>query len=266
MLNESLARRLAYLHHESEKEKRQFSAISQSHPSLTIDDAYRIQQAWVDIKRSEGRHITGRKIGLTSRAMQDAMKINEPDFGTFLDDMEFRSGVTLKASDYNDPRIEVELAFILNAPLVGENLTIDKVLAVTERIVPAIELIDARSFRVDPETGYARTVIDTIADNAANAGYILSDQTVPLDEDLAWVGAVLKRNDVVEETGLAAGVLGHPAEGIIWLARRFAAQDIALEPGHIYLAGSFTRPVLARAGDRFHADFGPHGHITLNFS
>jgi 2-oxo-hept-3-ene-1,7-dioate hydratase len=190
------------------------------------------------------------------------MRIDTPDFGVLLDDMEVENGGEICAADFTDPRIEVEFAFVMKKPLMGEDVTLDEVLDATDYVVPALELIAARSFRVDPETGYVRNVFDTIADNAANAGYILGDHRIdPGSVDLRWAGAMLKLNGEVEETGLAGGVMGHPAHGIRWVCKRFSPHGIGLEPGQVILAGSFTRPVVLEAGDLVTADYGPFGTI-----
>ncbi len=253
--------------HNAEKARSQIKAITRHHPDISMSEAYAIQQAWMKIKHAEGRRTIGYKIGLTSRAMQAAMQIDEPDYGTLLDDMAFDNGSDIEAAIFCDPKIEVELAFVLKEELEGENLSIMDVLNATEYVVPALEIIAARSYRVDPDTGYVRKIQDTIADNAANAGIITGGTPVkPMDLDLRWVGAMMYRNGVIEETGLAAGVLGHPANGISWIARRFAAHDISLEPGHVLLAGSFTRPISISSGDTFHVDYGKLGSISCHFS
>ena len=249
----------------AEQAREQIRPTSALFPGMTLDDAYRIQHAVVARKLTEGRHIVGRKIGLTSRAMQQAMQIDEPDYGTLLDDMIFESGSTLEAARYTDPRIEVELAFVLARRLTADDTTIDDILAATRHVVPALELIAARSHRVDPETGKPRGLLDTVADNAASAAVITGEPLTTQSVDLRWCGAILRRNGVVEETGLGAGVLDHPAHGALWLARRFAAHGVALEAGQIILTGSFTRPVEVRAGDEFVADYGPHGMVTCRF-
>jgi 2-oxo-hept-3-ene-1,7-dioate hydratase len=252
--------------YEAEKNRRQIPPLTLAHPEMDMDDAYAVQKAWVDRKVTDGRQITGYKIGLTSRAMQMAMKIDTPDFGILLDDMCFANGSTIPAGNFTDPRIEVEFAFVLKEPLFGENVTVEQVMAATDYVIPALELIAARSYRVDPETGYTRTVVDTIADNAANAGYILGDNKVdPAGVDLPWAGAMLYLNGGIEETGLAGGVMGHPAHGICWVCKRFAPHGIGLEPGQVVLAGSFTRPVVVRPGDNIRADYGPLGTIEVNF-
>ena len=242
-------------------------AVTAQYPSATIDDAYAIQHAWVEQLVQDGHAVIGHKIGLTSQAMQQQMQIDEPDFGALLSYMVVNDGESLSASAYLDPKIEVELAFVLSRRLEGERLTIVDVVAATEYVVPALELIDARSFRVDPETKRPRTIVDTIADNAADAGIILGGRPMrPADVDLRWAGSILQRNGVVEETGLAAGVLNHPAQGIAWLARRLAPHGQAIEAGEILLSGSFTRAVAARKGDTFTADYGPLGTVSVHFS
>ncbi len=267
MLNESQIQDSARRHHEAEKSRLPMRAYSLAHPDMTIEDGYAVQAAWMKIKEAEGRKVIGRKVGLTSRAMQEAMKINEPDFGTLLDDMLFENGATIPASDFIDPRLEVEITFVLKDDLFGDNLSVEDVLAATDYVVPSLELIAARSHRVDPETGYTRKVWDTISDNAANAGIIVGETRLKPDEiDLRWTGAILYRNGIVEETGLGAGILDHPARGIIWLAKRFAPHGIKLDAGQYIMSGSFTRPVIAKAGDHFKADFGPMGTVELSFS
>lgn len=253
--------------YEAEKNRVQIAPLTLGHPDMDMDDAYAVQKAWVDQKIADGRKITGYKIGLTSRAMQMAMKIDTPDFGVLLDDMAFADGDTIRAGDFTDPRIEVEFAFVLKQPLFGDNVSIEQVLEATDYVVPALELIAARSHRVDPETGYTRTVFDTIADNAANAGYVLGNNKVdPAEIDLRWAGAMLYLNGQIEETGLAGGVMGHPAHGIRWVCKRFAPHGIGLEPGQVILAGSFTRPVAVTAGDNILADYGSLGTVEVDFA
>ncbi len=252
--------------HDAERARRQIRQTTQIYPDMTLDDAYAVQRAWMDIKQAEGRRLRGHKIGLTSRAMQQTMRIDEPDHGSLLDDMFIADGADIDAGRFMDPRIEVELAFVLKSQLTGDAVSMTEALAATDWIVPALELIDARSYRVDPETQRSRTVFDTIADNAANAGVILGGRPIrPQDVDLRWVCGLLYRNAVIEESGVAAAVLNHPANGIAWLARKLAAHQVALEPGQVILSGSFTRPVKAFAGDVFHADFGALGSISCRF-
>jgi len=233
---------------------------------MTVDDGYAVQRAWVKLEQADGRVVKGRKIGLTSRAMQQASQIDEPDFAPLMDDMFFAGGGDIPIDRFIAPRVEVELAFILGRALKGPGVTLFDVLAATEAVSPAIEIIDARIEQFDRETKAPRKVFDTISDFAANAGIVLGGRPVrPLDVDLRWVGALLHKNGVIEETGLAAGVLNHPANGVAWLANKLAPHGESLAAGEIVLGGSFTRPTAALPGDTFHADYGPLGSIAFRF-
>ena len=168
------------------------------------------------------------------------------------------------------PRVEVELAFVLKAPLQGPNVTVEDVLAATDYMTPAIEIIDARIEQFDRHSKAMRKVYDTISDNAANAGIVIGEgdpafRADPRQIDRPWCGAILRQNGIVEETGLAAGVQGDPAIGIAWLANKLAPWGERLEAGEIVLAGSFTRPVAAKVGDLFEADYGPLGCLKFRF-
>lgn len=251
----------------AEQSRQQIGQFSLEHPEMTIDDGYAVSRAWVAAKIAGGRKVIGHKIGLTSRAMQRSSNVNEPDFGTLLDDMLFEPGGDIPVERFIEPRLEVELAFILKDQLRGPGCTIFDVLNATDYVTPALEIIDARIERIDQASGKTRKVQDTISDNAANAGIVLGGRPVRPDAvDLRWVSALLYRNGVIEESGVAAAVLNHPANGIAWLAQRLAAHGESLEPGQIVLAGSFTAPVFAKAGDSFHADYGPLGSIALRFA
>ena len=265
MLNDSQIAQAARALYDAECQRRQIRPVSLDFPDMEIADSYAIQDAWMSMKLAEGRTVRGRKIGLTSRVMQQAMHIDEPDYGTLLDDMFYEDGAEIEAAQFTDPRVEVELAFVLKRPLAGR-VTLFEVLDATDYVIPAIEIIAARSFRVDPETGRPRTVLDTIADNAASAGVVTGGRRVrPAEVDLRRVAALLYKNGVIEESGVAAAVLGHPANGIAWLAGKFAPHGVALEPGQIILAGSFTRPVVVEAGDTFNADYGELGSVSCRF-
>jgi 2-oxo-hept-3-ene-1,7-dioate hydratase len=252
--------------HAAEQTRRQVRQFSLDHPGMTIADAYAIQSAWVAMKIAEGRAMKGHKIGLTSRAMQQSSQIDEPDHGVLLDDMFFREGSDIPFERFIVPRLEVELAFVLGRRVCGPDCTIFDVLDATDYVVPAIEIIDARIEQVDAATNATRKVVDTISDNAANAGIVLGGRPVkPLDVDLRWVCALCYRNGVIEESGVAAAVLNHPGNGVAWLANKLSAHDVALEPGQVVLSGSFTRPVAVRPGDTFHIDYGPLGAIACRF-
>lgn len=266
MLDPSIHSALARALHESERSRVQVEQFSKRHPDMTIEDSYAIQHAWTEIKRAAGRTVVGHKIGLTSRAMQIASQITEPDYGTLLDDMLVPDGSAVEAARFIVPRFEVELAFILARPLKGPGVSLFDVLNATAYVVPALELIDARIEQFDRATKARRKVLDTIADNAANAAIVIGGRPVRPDAtDLRWCGALLYKNGVVEESGLAAAVLNHPGNGVAWLANKLALHGEGLQPGEIVLGGSFTRPVACAAGDVFHADYGLLGSISARF-
>ena len=257
------ARRL----HHAEKTKKQIRQLSLEYPEITVEDAYAIQKAWIAIKLGEGRLVKGHKIGLTSKAMQSALGIDEPDSGVLLDDMFFADGGVVPSERFIGTRVEAELAFIIKTRLEGPGCTLFDVLNATDFVVPALEILDTRIERVDPVTKSARKIFDTIADNAANAGVVLGGRPLrPLDADLRWIGALCYRNGQLEETGLAAGVLNHPATGVAWLANKIAPLGLGLEPGQVVLAGSFIRPIETRKGDTIQADYGRHGSVSCYFA
>jgi len=241
--------------------------LSLDHPEITIADAYAIQKAWIDLELASGRRIVGHKIGLTSRAMRLAVGIDEPDYGVLLDDMVFADGGTVPCGRFIGLRVEAELAFVLGRRLMGPNVTLFDVLDATAWVTPALEILDARVERVNRETGRTRKVFDTISDNAANAGIVTGGRACrPTDVDLRWVSTIVSKNAKVEETGVAAGVLNNPANGIAWLADRLAPHGVALEAGEVVLAGSFVRPIEVGPGDTIQADFGPLGTVSCHFS
>ena len=266
MLARDLIAALARQLYDARKTRTQLRHFSKQYPQMTIEDGYAIQREWVKLELADGRSIKGRKIGLTSRAMQQASQIDEPDYAPLMDDMFFAADGDLPLERFISPRVEVELAFLLGKSLKGPNVKLDEVLAATEYVAPAIEIIDARIEQFDRETKAMRKVFDTISDFAANAGIIVGPGRARVSEiDLRWAGAILSKNGVVEETGLAAGVLGHPAIGVAWLANKIAPYGEQLNAGDVVLAGSFTRPVNAARGDSFTADYGPLGSFSFRF-
>ena len=266
MLDQPTVERLAQRLDDAERSKSLITAFTREYPDLTIEDAYAIQRAWTKLQLSRGRVVRGHKIGLTSKAMQNAVGISEPDYGVLFADMFYSDASPIPFDRFRAPRIEVELAFVLKTPLEGPECTLFDVLNATDYVTPALEILETRMHRVDPETKAQRKVMDTISDNAANAALVVGGRPIrPLDFDLRWIGALLFRNGQIEETGIAAGVLNHPANGVAWLADRLAAQGEYLEAGEVVLAGSFTRPVDIIKGDTFHADYGQFGSVSCQF-
>ncbi|MER2533800.1 MAG: 2-oxo-hept-4-ene-1,7-dioate hydratase [Rhizobiaceae bacterium] len=250
----------------AERTRTQIGLLSLAHPGMDMDDAYAVQGAWVKRKLAAGRRVIGRKIGLTSKAMQSALNIDIPDSGVLFDDMLFANGGTVPKGRFIQPRIEAEIAFVMKSALAGPGVTPQDVLRATDYVQPALEILDTRILRADPATRKTRTVFDTIADNAANAGIVLGgEKREPGEIDMRWAGAIVYRDGEVEETGLGAGVLDDPALSMAWLANRLATYGDGIEAGEIVLSGSFIRPIEAPSGSGVRADFGPLGELTLSF-
>jgi 2-oxo-hept-3-ene-1,7-dioate hydratase len=259
MLSDSDRKKAADILMAAAKERKQAVQLSKTWPDITMEDAYAISTEVARRRIAAGAKLIGHKVGLTSKAMQRSSQIDEPDYGHLLDDMMIPDGARVPHENYCRPRVEIELAFIMGSTLKGPGVTLPDVLRATEYVVPAIEIVDARV--QDP-----RKIFDTIADNGAAAGIVIGGRPIgPMDVDLRWVSGVMYCNSEIEETGVAAGVLGHPALGVAWLANKLGQHGVALEPGHLVLAGSFTRVVFAKKGDTLHADFGELGGIAVQF-
>lgn len=250
---------------QAEAARSQIGLLSVAYPDITMDDAYAIQKQVVAAKVGAGDPVIGWKIGLTSRAMQMALNIDIPDSGVLTRSMRFGTGATIPAGHFIEPRIEAEIAFVMKADLGGAGITRADVLAATDYVAPALEILDTRVLRRDPDTGQTRKVYDTIADNAANAGIVMGTQR-NAPENLPWVGAIVSVGATVEETGLGAGVLGDPVESVVWLARRMALYGDRIKSGQVILSGSFIRPIECPPGTDIHADFGPFGRVDLAFA
>lgn len=249
----------------AEEARRQIGLLSLRHPEMTLDDAYAIQSAQMARKLAAGRSILGWKIGLTSKVMQAALKIETPDSGVLYDDMLFANGATVPAGRFIQPRIEAEIAFVMKAPL---DATADRaaVLAATDYVAPSLEILDTRILRADPATGQARVIVDTVSDNAANAGIVLGEaRHDPAKVDLRWTGAILRKDGEVETTGLGAAVLDDPVQGLVWLARRMGQYGQRIEAGQVILSGSFIAPIECPPGTRIEADFGTFGNVAIAF-
>ena len=259
MLSDSDRKKAADILMSAEKDRKQAVQLSKTWPDISIEDAYAISTEVANRKIAAGAKLIGHKVGLTSKAMQRSSQIDEPDYGHLLDYMMIADGAKVPHENYCRPRVEIELAFVLGRRLIGPSVGLPDVLRATEYVIPAIEIVDARL--QDP-----RRIFDTVADNGAAAGIVIGGRPIgPMDIDLRWVGGIMYRNSEIEETGVAAGVLGHPALGVAWLANKLGAHGVALEPGHLVLAGSFTRVVFVQKGDTLHADFGTLGGIAVQF-
>lgn len=260
MMNDTDRKKAAESLLQAEKERKPVIQLSKTWPDITIEDSYAIQGLVNDAKVAAGSKIIGNKIGLTSKAMQQSSQIDEPDYGVLHDTMQVEDGASVPFERYIVPRVELELVFVLGKALKGPGIGLLDVLRATEYVVPAIEIIDAR-------VQNPRKIFDTVADNGAAAGLVLGGRPFrPMDVDLRWVGGLMYRNAEIEESGVAAGVLGHPALAIAWLANKVGRFGTVLEPGRVMLSGSFIRPVWAKKGDTLRADFGSLGSVSVQFS
>ena len=244
----------------AERDRTTVPLLTGRNPGMTVEDAYAVQGEWRRRAIAAGRRPVGHKIGLTSKVMQAATGIDEPDYGAIFEDMVFDTGAVIEHARFSNVRIEVELAFRLGEPVEGPDATLSDVLRATEHVVPALEIL---SSRIQLQ---GRTIVDTISDNAAMGGMVVGGTPVRPDAvDLRWVAALLFRGDTIEESGVAAAVLGHPASGVAWLANKLAQHGDRLEAGELVLAGSFTRPMWVHPGDTVLADFRELGTITCSF-
>jgi len=260
VLEESTIHSLADELAAAERDRTTVPLLTARHPGMTVEDSYAVQNLWKERGLTAGRRLVGRKIGLTSRVMQQATGITEPDYGVIFEDMVFDTGAVIPFDNYSNVRIEVELAFVLAEALEGPSCTLYDVLDATKYVVPALEIL---SSRIEMQ---GRTIVDTISDNAAMGGMVVGGRPVAVDAvDLRWVSALLYRNETIEESGVAAAVLDHPASGVAWLANKLAQHGTRLEAGEIVLAGSFTRPMWVERGDTVHADYRDLGAITCRF-
>ena len=260
MLNKKTRQQAADALYAADNERRIIPQLSKTYPDIELADAYAIQQLWLERRIKDGARLVGRKIGLTSRAMQMASNFTEPDYGYLTDDMLIADGAQIETANYVNPRLEVELAFIMGQDLAGAGCTVADVMRATEFVTPALELIAYR-------TQVPRQIADTIADNAAAGAMVMGGRLVrPFDVDIRWIGATLSKNGIIEESGVSAAVMGHPAGGIAWLVNKLALHGGGLKKGQIVLAGSFTRPISIAPGDVIAADYGPLGSLGIRFA
>ncbi|MEJ7648735.1 MAG: fumarylacetoacetate hydrolase family protein [Nakamurella sp.] len=260
MLDEAVITAIADELLDAERTRTTVPLLSTRFDGMTIEDSYAVQALWASRRAAAGHRIVGHKIGLTSRVMQEATGITEPDYGVIFDDMVIPSGSAVDHSAYSNVRIEVELAFVLGSELRGPHCTLTDVLRATEYVQPALEILDSR---IEMQ---GRTIVDTISDNAAMGAMVIGGSPMPVDAlDLRWVSALLYRNEVIEESGVAGAVQGHPGIGVAWLANKLAAHDAHLAAGETILSGSFTRPMWVHPGDVIHADYQRLGVLSCRF-
>ncbi len=266
MLSDDVRRAVADALRDAEVASRPIAPLRETWPAIDAVDAYEIQLFNVRRRLEAGAGVRGHKVGLSSKAMQDMMNVDEPDYGHLLTDMELPSGAqgegeAVSAGRYCFPRVEVEVAFVLGETLPGAGCTEEDVLRCTEFVAPSIELIDSRIADWDIR------IADTIADNASSAGFVLGRERVRPDAvDLRSIEAVLTRNGEKVAEGRSDAVLGNPVTAVAWLADKVAGFGVTLEAGHVILPGSVHRAVDVRPGDEFVADFLDFGSVHLSFT
>jgi len=234
--------------------------LTNVYPTMTVEDAYHIQLAIVEKKKTDKNKIIGKKIGLTSRAMQRLLNVNEPDYGHLLSNMLLLEGEPCVRKKLIWPRVEGELAFVLKERLQGPGITPSDVLRATEGIMPAFEIVDSRI------RDWKIKLPDTVADNGSSAFLVLGSRMMPVkDLDLRLIGMVLEKNGEVVSTGAGAAVWGNPAAAVAWLANKLSDFGIALEAGEIILSGALTAAEDANEGDVFSVSFDRLGTLSLKF-
>lgn len=245
---------------EAERSRVPIAPLTDENPTIDVVDSYEIQLTNIRQRVAEGARVVGHKVGLSSKAMQQMMGVDEPDYGHLLDEMEVFEDKPVQAGRYLYPRVEVEVGFVLAEDLPGAECTEDDVLAATAAFAPAIELIDTRI------TDWKIKLCDTIADNASSAGFVLgAERVAPKDVDIKNIDAVLTRNGEVAAEGRSDAVLGNPVTAVAWLARKVESFGVRLRKGDIVLPGSCTRAIDARPGDQFVAEFDGLGSVRLTF-
>ena len=260
MLSEQERAEVARMLAVAERERTPVRPLIEHFPAMDVVDAYEVQLRNIRERLARGATVVGHKVGLSSEAMQQMMGVDEPDYGHLLSDMQVLGDRTVEADRYCYPRVEVEVGFVLGEALPAEDCTEADVIAATEYVAPAIELIDSRI--VDWRIG----IVDTIADNASSAGFVLGQERVrPSEIDLRGIDARLRRNGEQVAEGRSDAVLGNPVTAVAWLARKVATFGVRLEAGHVILPGSVHRAIDVRPGDEFVAEFDGLGSVSLNF-
>ncbi len=261
LMDESRIKTLADMLLAAEMSRKPIAPLTESDRGITVDEAYRVQLRITEVKKSGGQVVVGKKIGITSRAMQAMLGVNEPDYGHILDGMVVAEGEMIRTADLIQPRIEGEIAFVLKEDLEGPGVTLPDVIRCSEGVIPALEVIDSRIM------DWKIKLPDTVADNASSARIILGGKITPvLGLDLRTVGMVLEKNGEITATAAGAAVLGHPAQAVAWLANKLAAYRISLAKGEVILSGSLTAAVPVAVGNFIRADFGRLGDVKIKFS
>ena len=261
MLSDEVRATVAQTLATAERDRTPVPPLRDTWPDLDVVDSYTIQLLNIADRLQAGATVRGHKVGLSSKAMQEMMGVDEPDYGHLLSDMEVFSDSPVSVGRYCMPRVEMEVAFVLGRTLPGEGCTEDDVLACTDHVTASIELIDSRI------TDWNIKISDTVADNASSAGFVLGATRVdPGSVDLTAIEARLLCDDEEVAAGRSDAVLGNPVTAVAWLARKVASFGVTLEAGHVILPGSVHRAIDAHAGDDFEAVFTDLGSVRLSFT
>jgi 2-keto-4-pentenoate hydratase len=235
--------------------------LTKRHPELGIEDAYAIQSANIERRVAEGARVAGRKVGLTSRPMQELLGVTEPDYGVLLDDMFVEDGDEIPMERLLQLRIEAELAFVMERDLAGPGVTAATALTAIAGALPAVEIVDSRV------ANWQIKLVDTVADNASSALLLVGGNLRKVTEfDMRLVGVVVTRHGQLVDTGAGAAVLGNPVRCVAWLVNKLASFGASLHAGDVILPGSVHRMVSVEPGDVFRAEFGHLGAVTPRFS
>ena len=243
-------------------ENHQYSVapLTERYSELTVSDAYQIQLEVIGKKLKEGHEVIGKKVGLTSKAMQQMLGVDEPDYGHLLDDMKIADEATVKIAEFISPKVEAEIGFILEQDLVGPNVNYLDVLMATKYVVPTIEIIDSRI------SDWKIKLVDTVADNGSSARVVVGKKLTPIEGlDLRTQGMVLYKNADLVATGSGTAALGHPAQAVAWLANKLHEFGITLKAGELILPGALSGAIPVADGDTISADFGPLGTVSVTF-
>ncbi|OMP67215.1 2-keto-4-pentenoate hydratase [Domibacillus epiphyticus] len=246
---------------EAEETKNGTNPLTEVMTDFDVKNAYYVQLETIAEKVKAGRKITGKKIGLTSKAMQTLLGVEEPDYGHLLDDMVIENGGAISVKRLLQPKVEAEIAFVLKKTIKGPGITPIDVMKATDYIVPSLEIVDSRI------RDWKIKLADTVADNASSGLYLLGGKPAkPSEVDLEMIGMVFEKNGEIVNTGVGAAALGHPASCVAWLANKLSEFDIALEAGEVILSGALSAAVDAKAGDVFTAKFAHIGQVSVRFT
>ncbi len=246
---------------EAEKTQQSVAPLSERGTSFSVEDAYQVQLETVKSKVEEGHKIVGKKIGLTSKPMQQLLGVDEPDYGHLFSNMVVENESVIPADRVIQPKVEAEIAFVLKETLSGPNVTKEDVLKATDYVVPSIEIVDSRV------KDWKITLADTIADNASSCLYALGTTSKQIEEiDLVQLGMVLYKNGEIVETGVGALAMGHPAECVAWLANKLYEFGESLNAGEVVLSGALSAAVVAEPGDHFTAKLAHLGEVNIRFA